>query len=78
MNSDPIEIALREIAETRRLLESLVTSSESFDYFRAKATLEELRLKIRVLGRIEAELVDQRPAAPERIVPFPLSVRPLL
>ncbi|MHC1766394.1 MAG: hypothetical protein AB9869_19190 [Verrucomicrobiia bacterium] len=72
MNPDPLRIALREIADTKRLLESLITASESFDYFRAKAVLQELRLKVRTLGRFETELSTQQPVDPERIIRFPL------
>ena len=75
MSADPIDIALREVTDTRRLLEALLTSSESFDYRRAKATLEELRLKAKVLGRIEADLVARRSPIPERIIPFPMANR---
>jgi hypothetical protein len=74
MNTDPVEIALREITDTRRLLEVLITSSESFDYARAKATLAELKGKVRVLARLEAELANQRaPSLCGRIIPFPFA-----
>jgi hypothetical protein len=71
MNSDPVDVALREITDTKRLLEALLTSSERFDYQRAKATVEELRLKIRVLGRLELSLMAARSPARDRIIPFP-------
>jgi hypothetical protein len=71
---DPIDIALREVTDTKRLLEALVRSSESFDYVRAKATLEQLRVKVRVLGRTQAELTAHRSVGiSDRIVPFPVS-----
>ena len=73
MSANPIDIALREVTDTRRLLEALITSSESFDYTRAKATLEELRLKAKVLGRLEADLLAQRGPLAERIIPFPVA-----
>ncbi len=76
MNSDPIDVALREISDTRHLLETLITSSESFDYFRAKAALEELRIKVKVLARIQAEMAAQHRALPEVIIPFPVAARP--
>ncbi len=76
MNSDPIDVALREITDARYLLETLITASESFDYFRAKATLEELRIKVKVLARIQAEMAAQHGALPEQIIPFPLAARP--
>ena len=56
MNHDPLATALREIAETRSLLESLLTSSESFDYPNAKAALKQLHRKVRELGRMQARL----------------------
>ncbi len=73
MSADPIDIALREVIETRRLVEGLITSSESFDYIRAKAVLQELRLKAKVLGRVQAELMAQRAPASDRVIPFPLT-----
>lgn len=36
MKSDPVELALREITDTKRLVKSLLTSSETFDYIRAR------------------------------------------
>jgi hypothetical protein len=68
---EPVEIALREITATKHLLQALITASESFDYHRAKATLQELELKVKVLGRVQAELMTQRPPLPEHIIPFP-------
>lgn len=73
LSHEPMEIALREITDTKRLLEALVTSSESFDYVRAKATLEELRLKVKVLGRLQAELIALQPPVSEHIIPFPFN-----
>ena len=48
---DPLAIALKEIAETKSLLQSLLKSSESFDYPQAKAVLKELDRKVRDLTR---------------------------
>lgn len=76
MNSDPVEVALREITDTKQMLEALITSSESFDYVRAKATLDELRLKIKVLARRQAELGVGRTADLSQIIPFPASCGP--
>ena len=76
MNSDPIELALREITDAKQLLEAVITSSEAFDYVRAKATLDELRLKIKVLGRRQAELMEQRSPLMTHIIPFPESNGP--
>ena len=50
------QLALRTISEARRILEEVVTSSESFDYPKAKAGLKELQRMIRELGREEARL----------------------
>lgn len=75
MNCDPLEIALREVTDTKRLLDALITSSESFDYVRAKATLEELRLKVRVLSRVQADLGARQTPLPDHIIPFPMAER---
>ena len=45
--TDPLSIALKEIVEAKEILESLITSSESFDYLKAKAAIGELNRKIR-------------------------------
>lgn len=72
MIADPVDVALREVAETKHLLEALITASESFDYARAKATLEELRTKVRALGKLQARLVARQSVQmQERIVRFP-------
>jgi hypothetical protein len=62
MISDPIDIAMREVAETRYLVEAFITSSETFDHLRAKATLQELRTKVRALGKLQARLSAQQGA----------------
>jgi len=65
MNIDPLSTALKEISETKDLLEGLITSSESFDYIKAKAALKELSRKVRDLARVQAKLeVAQRSAPP--------------
>lgn len=61
----PTPLALRAISEARRILEDVVTSSESFNYPKAKSGLEELQRLIRVLGREEARLR----ASPRQIIP---------
>jgi hypothetical protein len=64
---DPLAIALKEIAETRRLLANLITSSESFDYHAAKLALGELEKKQRTLAKLQAKLMGispERPADP--------------
>jgi hypothetical protein len=71
MNPDPLSIALQEITETRRLLETLITSSESFDYPKAKVTLQQLTRKVRDLRKREAELQAQVPVDPKiRVLDF--------
>jgi hypothetical protein len=61
---DPLGIAVKEIAETRRLLANLITSSESFDYHAAKLALGELEKKHRTLAKLHAKLLDESPARP--------------
>lgn len=56
MKSDPLTTALRNVAETKYLLESLLYSSESFDYTRAKKAIGLLDRKIKVLGRLQNEM----------------------
>ncbi|MDB6030076.1 MAG: hypothetical protein JWM16_414 [Verrucomicrobiales bacterium] len=62
MNTDPLTLALREIAETRGLLENLITSSESFDYPQAKLALTKLNRKVRDLARVQTKLQAQHRA----------------
>jgi hypothetical protein len=64
MAIDPLSLALHEITETKRLLETLITSSESFDYPKAKVTLKHLERKMRDLGRLQHQLQAQ--CIPER------------
>jgi len=54
MHIDPLATALKEISETQDLVESLLHSSESFDYPRTKLALKELSDKVRDLARIRA------------------------
>jgi hypothetical protein len=63
MNLDPVDLALRHVSETKNLLETLITSSESFDYQKAKLTLKELEKKSRELGKVKAALQMQSPLA---------------
>ena len=76
MSSDPVQLALREITETKHLLEALIISSESFDYCAAKAALGSLQKKVRSLGKLQAELSAQRSDMPEWIIPFPSPGQP--
>ena len=55
MNMDLLSTALTEISETKDLVESLITSSESFDYLKAKAAIKELSRKVRELARLRAK-----------------------
>jgi hypothetical protein len=71
MQSDSIELALRQVCETKHLVEGLLVSSESFDYVRAKAVLEQLKIKVKILGKIESDLETQRRPLSEVIVRFP-------
>jgi len=56
MKSDPLTTALRSVAETKHLLEALLHSSESFDYARAKKTMNLLERKVKELGRLQSEM----------------------
>ena len=56
MNQAPLEIAIKEISEARSLLGSLITSSETFDYPKAKLALKQLDRKLRQLRRIQTHL----------------------
>jgi hypothetical protein len=74
----PTRLALRTISETRRILEGVVTSSESFNYPKAKEGLKELRRMIRELGREEARLRVGLPhklstlqSGRAKVLPFP-------
>ena len=56
MKPDPLTAALRNVAETKHLLEALLLSSESFDYPRAKNTVRLLERKVKELGRLQAQM----------------------
>ena len=64
---DALSTALREIAETKHLLESLISSSESFDYPKAKTALKELSSKIRELAKARAKLEALQRSTPGNI-----------
>lgn len=55
---DPLAIALKEIAETKNLLQSLLKSSESFDYPQTKSILKELNRKVRDLSRTRIQFEE--------------------
>jgi hypothetical protein len=56
---DALETAITKIAESRRTLQSLIISSESFDYVKAKEALKDLQKVLRELGKTQAHL-EQR------------------
>ena len=55
MNIDPLSTALKEIVETRAMVESLVVSSEQFDYSKAKLALRDLTKKVQALAKTQAK-----------------------
>ena len=55
MNIDPLSTALKEIVETRAMVESLVVSSEKFEYAKAKVALRELTGKVQALAKTQAK-----------------------
>ncbi|MGV3773602.1 MAG: hypothetical protein ACO1QB_11915 [Verrucomicrobiales bacterium] len=70
----PLAVALQRITETRRIVEHLVTSSESFDYPAAKLALNRLQEQVRELQRFEshlaAKLQDANSSSEAAILPF--------
>jgi hypothetical protein len=67
MNPDPLSVALREVTDCKRLLETLITSSESFDYPQAKVALKQLNKKVRELGKLQRHWQDELKASRPRI-----------
>ena len=67
MKSDPLALALRNVIETKALLEALIVSSESFDYPQAKAALKKLQRKVTDLRKLQAQLQSQ-------VTPMPANV----
>ena len=63
MNCDPLDLALQHVSETKHLLDTLLTSSEQFDYPKAKIALKQLRVKVRELHRLQAQM-NERPTEP--------------
>jgi hypothetical protein len=55
MITDPLGTALKQITETKDLLEALITSSESFDYPQARVALKKLNRKVRELGKLQTK-----------------------
>jgi hypothetical protein len=68
MTGEPLDLALRHVSETKNLLETLITSSESFDYPKAKLALKELQRKTRELAKLQAELQAGRRASAGNVV----------
>jgi len=62
MNCNPVDLALKHVSEAKHLLDSLITSSESFDYEKAKLALKALQEKSRELAKVRAELLAQSTA----------------
>ena len=72
MNRNPVDIALQHVSETKHLLDALITSSESFDYRKAKSALKALEKKSRELGKLQAELqVQSMEVAPSNVLVLP-------
>jgi hypothetical protein len=74
MNCNPVDIALQHVSETKHLIDSLITSSESFDYPKAKLALAALAKKARELERVRAQLLaETSQAVPANVVVLPTS-----
>ena len=72
MTRNPIDVALQHVSETKHLIDALVTSSESFDYHKAKLALQALQKKSRELGKVRAKLVSDLADVPQNVVVFPM------
>ena len=59
MNPDPLSVALREVTDCKRLLETLITSSETFDYPKAKVALKQINRKVKELGKLQTQWQEQ-------------------
>lgn len=71
MESDPISIALRHLSESRAVLETLIISSERFDYRRAKSALTLLDKKVKELAKVQSTFQSRIPSSPNlRVVDF--------
>ena len=71
MNGNPVDLALKHVHETKQLLDGLITSSEMFDYQKAKLALKALQQKSRELGRARAELLAEAALTrPANVVPL--------
>jgi hypothetical protein len=72
--------ALEMLSEARRILEDVVTSSESFDYPKAKNGIKRLNRMIRDLAREEARLRNSTEETEgntrSKVVTFPINPGP--
>ena len=66
---DALSIAAKEIAETKALIESLIISSETFDYYQARSVLKELNKKIKHLAKVQSQLHGRPKTLPKVSVP---------
>lgn len=71
MNRNPVDVALQHVNETKHLLDALITSSETFDYPKAKLALQTLQKKSRELGKLRATLLGEIVDRPENILALP-------
>ena len=75
MNCNPLDVALQHVSETKHLLAALITSSESFDYPKAKLALVALRKKTIELEQLRAQLIaDSSQTSPGNVVRLPQSI----
>lgn len=72
MNPELVDLVLRHVSETKHLLDSLIVSSESFDYPKAKLALKALQRKQRDLGKLRASL-EAHSALPPNVVQLTFS-----
>jgi hypothetical protein len=74
MNFNPVDLALQHVSETKHLLDALLTSSEQFDYHKAKAALQALHKKSRELTKLQTALrAASAGAAPQNVVMLPVT-----
>lgn len=70
MTRDPIVVALREVAQTKHLVQAFLLASKSIDYIAAEAVLQALDQKVRTLGKVQARLMGQCSNS-DAIIAFP-------
>jgi hypothetical protein len=66
-----MDVALQHVNETKHLLDALITSSESFDYRKAKLALRALQEKSRELGKLRAKLLTDLTDVPQNVLILP-------